>query len=77
MIMMLDFVAQRYGILPSQLMLQGSSFDIFIAEMAQRYQNRVAETARTGRPPVPDLDTKTLQAMMDRVRSQDASKNSQ
>lgn len=74
---MLDSVAQRYGILPSRLMSEGSSFDIFIAEMAQRYLNRAAETARTGRPPVPELDTKTLQAMMDRVRKQDASKNSQ
>jgi hypothetical protein len=40
MILSLDFVAQRYGVLPSQLLREGSSIDILIADAAQGYINQ-------------------------------------
>lgn len=40
MMLTLDFVAQRYGVLPSALLAQGNSLDIVIADAAQGYRNR-------------------------------------
>ena len=35
---MLDFVAQRYGVLPSVLLDSGSSLDVMISGVAMEYQ---------------------------------------
>jgi hypothetical protein len=68
---MLDGVAQRYGVLPSELLDKGNSLDITIATLAQEYVNRktaeangesVVKTARK-------LTVEEMQAMIDRVRN--------
>lgn len=41
MILTLDFVANRYGMLPSQLLRMGDSLDIIIADTAQTYRNKL------------------------------------
>jgi hypothetical protein len=46
MILTLDFVAKRYGMLPSQLLREGTSLDIIIADAAQGYQNQQAAQAQ-------------------------------
>jgi hypothetical protein len=35
----LDFIAKRYGILPSELLAKGSSIDIHVAEVGIGYEN--------------------------------------
>jgi hypothetical protein len=40
MMLTLDFVAERYGVLPSTLLRDGNSLDIVIADLAQGYRNR-------------------------------------
>jgi hypothetical protein len=32
-------VAKRYGKLPSEVMLQGNTFDLYVSDVAARYQN--------------------------------------
>lgn len=45
MILMLDFVAERYGMLPSQVLKEGNSLDFVIAEAAQGYKNKLQAKA--------------------------------
>lgn len=70
----MDFVCQRYGVLPSQLLEKGSSIDILIADVAQRYQNKrdqeQAEMAKTGQKPVPKLSQEQMIDMINRVKKQ-------
>ena len=35
----MDFIAKRYGILPSELLAKGSSIDIHVAEVGIGYEN--------------------------------------
>lgn len=65
---MLDFVAQRYGCLPSAVLEQADHVDVFVAMTAAREQARWQEEARTGKktPEVPPINT--LEQMLERVR---------
>jgi len=73
MMLMLDSVAQRYGILPSKLLKEGSSLDIVIADAAQGYLNQKqleAEAIRNGQPyikPAPKLSEEEMMAMINKV----------
>ena len=74
MILTLDMVAQRYGILPSRLLVEGSSLDIVIADAAQGFTNQKQEEARArqeGRvyvKPAKPLSEKQMQDMIDKVK---------
>lgn len=35
----MDFISKRYGILPSELLVRGSSIDIHVAEVGIGYEN--------------------------------------
>lgn len=37
-IMSIDTMAQRYGVLPSRLLAEGTTFDFFVGNSALRYQ---------------------------------------
>lgn len=39
MVMMIDTIAERYGILPSEVMTRATTFDLFIADAAIGYRN--------------------------------------
>jgi hypothetical protein len=68
----MDFVAKRYGVLPSVLLREGSSIDIQVAELAVGYQNfyyEQEERKQTGAPPKPPkLSQEEMMAMMERVK---------
>jgi hypothetical protein len=67
---MLDGVAQRYGVLPSELLDKGNSLDITIATLAQEYVNRKTAEAngQTVAKSAPNLTVEEMQAMVDRVK---------
>lgn len=71
--MSLDFVAKRYGTLPSKVLAEGSSIDMLVAEIAVGYQNwtyEEAERKQKGAPPKPpDLTQEQMMAMIERVRN--------
>lgn len=74
MILALDFVAQRYGMLPSQLLAEGSSLDVVVAQQAQSYTNRKQEEAqarsqgKTLKPIVPELTEAQMMEMLARAK---------
>lgn len=74
MILTLDFVAQRYGMLPSQLLREGSSLDFVIADAAQGYANkRQAEAQAMARgqtlePKIPKLSEAEMMKMLERAK---------
>lgn len=67
--MSLDFVAQRYGMLPSQLLREGNSLDFIVADTAQGYQNHLREQAN--QPPGSPQQTNhnlSEEKMMDMIK---------
>lgn len=45
MLMLIDTMAERYGMLPSQVMSQANTFDIFVCDTAIGYRNYLQEKA--------------------------------
>lgn len=63
MVMLIDTVAERYGLLPSEVMTRANTFDVFIADTAIGYRNLIQERAMNGGKDVlPEL---TQQELMD------------
>lgn len=46
MIMMIDTLAERYGMLPSEVIRKASTFDLFICDAAITYRNLIQERAQ-------------------------------
>lgn len=69
---MLDSVATRYHVLPSEVMARADTLDLLVMDVAQgwhNYQERRAHARAQGQPePVPDIPLNTLQQMIERVR---------
>lgn len=42
---MIDSIAERYGLLPSQVLTQADTFDIYVSETAIRFRNSQTERA--------------------------------
>ena len=69
MIMLIDTLSERYGILPSEVMNRANTFDVFIADTAIGYRNVVQERAMNGgKAPQPEYKQSDLQKMLERVR---------
>ena len=63
MVMLIDTVAERYGLLPSEVMTRANTFDVFIADTAIGYRNLVQDRAMNGgKDVIPEL---TEQELMD------------
>jgi hypothetical protein len=61
-----DFVAKRYGVLPSQLLKQGDAIDLKVAEMAVNYEKFVTENP--GIKTDHGFSSEQLQKKMERAR---------
>jgi hypothetical protein len=70
MIMLIDTLSERYGILPSEVMTRANTFDVFVADTAIGYRNAIQERAMNGdKKPPPKLSEQTMLAAMERVRA--------
>lgn len=73
--MLVDAIATRYHCLPSKILQEGDTFDVFIINSAmdiQQYQQRAAEAQSQGKPkPPPRMSQDALKAMLERVRNED------
>ena len=70
MIMLVDTLSERYGILPSEVMTRATTFDVFVADTAIGYRNTVQERAMNGdKKTPPKLSEKTMLEAMERVRA--------
>jgi len=63
----MDFVAKRYGCLPSKLLDQGWNIDVVCANIGQAYENYLQKRAQEGAPQHNHSETELL-AMMERVK---------
>lgn len=45
MIMLIDTIAERYGLLPSEVIVKANTFDVFVADTAIGYRNTLNERA--------------------------------
>lgn len=74
LITVIDGMAHRYCVLPSQVLSQADSFDYYVYDVALSYQSyqQQKEMARQGKGhlPVPNIAQEKLQDMIDRVRGQ-------
>ena len=75
MLLTIDRVATRYGVLPSQALRSASTFDLKVANTAIAYEiycqqeaNKMTNGAR-GYRPGPQLSQDTLKAAMAKVRN--------
>ena len=69
MIMLIDTLSERYGMLPSEVITRANTCDVFIADTAIGYRNAVQERAMNGdKKPTPKLSEQTMMAAMERVR---------
>lgn len=61
MVMLIDTVAERYGMLPSEVMTRANTFDVFIADTAIGYRNLVQDRALNGgKDVIPELTEQEL-----------------
>jgi hypothetical protein len=69
MIMLIDTLSERYGMLPSEVIGRANTFDVFIADTAIGYRNAIQERAMNGgKAPAPEYKQSDLQAMLEKVR---------
>ena len=69
MIMLVDTLSERYGMLPSEVIRRANTFDVFIADTAIGYRNAVQERAMSGdKKTPPKLSEQTMLEAMERVR---------
>ena len=69
MIMLIDTLSERYGILPSEVMTRANTFDVFVADTAIGYRNVIQERSMNGdKKPTPKLSEKDMMAALERVR---------
>jgi hypothetical protein len=73
-----DFVAKRYGCLPSQVLRSGDSIDIKIAAFAVAYENYLVkkEKNKADGKITPDLSVDEMKKMIDRVKNKNGQTNS-
>lgn len=77
-----DFIAKRYGYLPSQVLEFGTTMDLQIANLSMSYENWLHEEAekkaKGGTNSVSsDLSEEQMKAMLNSVRNTDANTRKQ
>jgi hypothetical protein len=69
---MLDAIATRYHVLPSEVVSRADTLDYFVMDVSMSYhrlqQERADAKAHGRAPPPQDLPLNKLQEMMERVR---------
>lgn len=69
---MIDAIATRYHLLPSEVIMRADTLDVAVMDMAQSWHNYKMECAQAeaqGKPkPAPKMSVNKLQAMMDAVK---------
>lgn len=71
--MLLDNLATRYHLLPSEIVRRADALDVLVMDVAvswEQYQRDVqAAKARGLAPPAPKMNQQELQAMLEKVRA--------
>lgn len=71
MILMIDSLGKRYGMLPSEVLLRSNTFDLYIMDASLTFENYHHKKAmNNGVAPAPDYSTDELVAMFNQNKDQ-------
>jgi hypothetical protein len=71
LILTIDSLGKRYGMLPSEVLERSNTFDLYIMDAALTFENYHHKKAMNdGKEPMPDYSTDELLEMMKKARSQ-------
>lgn len=69
LILYIDSLGKRYGMLPSEVLNRSNTFDLYIMDAALTFENYHQKKANNnGQEPIPDYTTEELQAMLAKTR---------
>jgi len=61
-------LAKMYGLLPSQVLANATTFDMLVSDVTLAWEHQKIEEYKTGVKTPPKLSEKEMQAMLDRVK---------
>jgi hypothetical protein len=71
LILTIDGLGKRYGMLPSEVLERSNTFDLYIMDAAMTFDNYHHKKAlNNGREPIPDFTTDELQQLLDKSKEQ-------
>ena len=69
LILTIDGLGKRYGMLPSQVLETSNTFDLYVMDMAMTFENYHHKKAlNNGRDPMPDYSTNELQDILNKAK---------
>jgi hypothetical protein len=64
-ILQIDGIGKRYGLLPSEVIKRGNTFDLYIMDAAMSFEHyHNYKAANNGRAPIPEYTQDELKAML-------------
>lgn len=70
MIIALDSMAEKYGMLPSELIQKASTFDLYVMNSANEWKNRQHEMSANGvNKNIPHLSQDEMKSMIESVKN--------
>lgn len=68
-ILQVDGIGKRYGLLPSEVLARGNTFDLYIMDAALTFENyHNKKAANNGKAPIPDYTEEELMKIMKREK---------
>lgn len=77
-ILLLDTMASRYNLLPSEILRRGDTLDVLVLDTAMSWhaeQNRQAQSKADGKPQAPNIPVNKLKDMIAAVRNNEDRKD--
>ena len=69
MIMMIDGLAKRYGLLPSEVLNKSNTLDLYVMDIALSFENYHHKKAmNNGKDPIPDYTQDELFALLNKSK---------
>jgi hypothetical protein len=68
-ILQVDGLGKRYGLLPSEVLARGNTFDLYIMDCALTFENwHAKKAANNGKDPIPDYTEDQLMTLLNKAR---------
>lgn len=68
-ILQVDGLGKRYGLLPSEVIQRGNTFDLYIMDCALTFENwHHKKAANGGRDPIPDYTQDELMTLLQKAK---------
>lgn len=71
LILTIDGLGKRYGMLPSEVLERSNTFDLYIMDAAMTFESyHHKKSMNNGREPIPDYTVDELQNILNKVRGE-------